>query len=158
MRTIMVTIAAAMMALNVAAYNPGVGPDNYCVKNKNGKTIVELNGTTITKEIKFKDGTLIKPNGTVILTSGETVKLKEGECVNETSVMSLSKRRPSSIGEQKDWEEKIPMDKEEYPEMKTDSTKSDEALDPDRYKNDQSNPGKKWPEDKDSDEELPPKK
>src|SRR6185503_12875980 len=97
MKALMVTIAAAMMALNVAAYNGGGDPDNYCVKNKNGKTTVELNGTTITKEIKFKDGTCIKPNGTVVLTTGKTVKLKEGECVNENTITDLSKRRPVTI-------------------------------------------------------------
>jgi hypothetical protein len=158
MRTLMVTIAAAFFSLSVAAHNPGVDPANYCVKTKNGKTIVEYNGTAITKEITFKDGTKIKPNGTVLLATGKTVKLKEGECVNENTVMDLSKRRNEKIGDQKEWEsEKIPMDKEteEYPEMKTDSTKTDETLDPDRFKNDQSNP-QKGEKDKDSDE-LPPK-
>lgn len=157
----MVTIAAAMMALNVAAYNPGIDPKDYCVMNRNGKTVLEHNGKVITKEVKFTDGSRIKPNGTVLLASGKTVKLTEGECVNESSISELSKRRNDNIGDQKDFEsEKIPMDKpiEEFPEMKTDSAKTDETLDPDRFKNDQSNPDKKWPNDKDSDEDLPPKK
>lgn len=152
----MVTIAAAMVALNVAAYNPGVDPANYCVKSKNGKTIVEHNGTAITKAIKFKDGTSLKPNGTVVLTTGKTLKLKEGECVNEDTVMDLSKRKSSEIGDQKDWEKDQKQTEEEFPEMKTDSTKTTETLDPDRYKNDQSNP-QKGEKDKDSDE-LPPRK
>lgn len=171
MKAIMVTIAAAFFSLSVAAHNPGIDPANYCVKSKNGKTIVEYNGTAITKEIRFKDGTCLKPNGTVLLTTGKTVKLKEGECVDENTVMDLSKRK-SEIGDQKDWEkdkkemesdkkdwENDPKKKEGSGDMNhnTDSTKTDETLDPDRFKNDQTNPGHKGEQDKDSDE-LPPKK
>jgi hypothetical protein len=82
-----------MFALNVAAYNTGIDPGNYCVKSINGKMCVEKDGSAITKEIKFKDGTCLEPNGTVIMTDGKKVTLKEGECVNETSVLNLSKHR-----------------------------------------------------------------
>ena len=93
MKTLMVTIAAAMMALNVAAYNPGGGTENYCVKSIKGKTVVECNGAPIKKEIAFKDGSCVKPDGTVILANGRKYTLREGECVNSTSVMNLSKHR-----------------------------------------------------------------
>jgi len=156
MRKIMVTIAAAIMALNVAAYNPGIDPKDYCVMNRNGKTVIEHNGKVITKEIKFSDGSRIKPNGTVLLASGKTVKLAEGECVNESTISELSKRKNEKVGDQKDWEmNKNNMD--EFPDVNgRDSTKTDPALDPDRYKNDQSDP-QKGDKTKDSDEE-PPKK
>ncbi len=164
MKALMVTIAAAFFSLSVAAYNPGVDPADYCVKSKNGKTVVEKNGTAITKTIKFKDGSSLKPNGTILLASGRTVKLNEGECISESSLKELSKRRSDktgdeNVGEQKNWEtEKIPMDKpmEEFPD-RSDSTQTDETMDPDRYKNDQSNP-QKGHDGKDSDEDLPPKK
>jgi hypothetical protein len=93
MKTMIVTIVAAMFALNVAAYNTGGGPGNYCVKSNHGKTVVEKNGTAIKKEVRFKDGTCLEPNGTVIMTSGKKLTLKEGECVNETSVLNLAKHR-----------------------------------------------------------------
>src|SRR5438105_12602604 len=93
MKAIIVTIAAAMMALSVAAYNPGNVPDNYCVKSLNGKTVVEHNGITIKKDVFFKDGSCVKPDGTVILTNGRRYTLHEGECVNSTSVLNLNKHR-----------------------------------------------------------------
>jgi hypothetical protein len=93
MKTMIATVVAAMFALNVAAYNTGVGPGNYCVKSIHGKMVVEKDGSAITKEVKFKDGTCIEPNGTVIMTSGKKIALKEGECVNETSVLNLDKHR-----------------------------------------------------------------
>ena len=91
MKTLMVTIAAAMMALNVAAYNPGNGPGNYCVKSIKGKTVVECNGKPIKKEIMFKNGSCVKPDGSVILANGRKYTLREGECVNSTSIMKLDK-------------------------------------------------------------------
>ncbi len=155
MKTLIVTIAAAMMALNVAAYDPGVGPKDYCVKTKNGRTIVESNGKAMRKEITFKDGTCIKPNGTVVLTSGKTVQLKEGECVNESSVMELSESRTDRVGEQKNWENNKGYI-EEFPDIdlnKTDSTKM-KSLDPDIYKENPAIP-EKGGKNKDSDEEPP---
>jgi hypothetical protein len=89
----MVTIATAMMTLNVAAYDPGRVPDNYCLKSINGKMVLEHNGSIVKKEITFKDGSCVKPDGTVITSDGERLMLKEGECVNSTSVMNLSKHR-----------------------------------------------------------------
>jgi hypothetical protein len=154
MKTLMVTIAAAMMALNVAAHNPGVDPADYCLKKKSGKIMVERNGSAITKEIKFKDGTRLEPNGTVHLTSGKTVKLKEGECVNESSVLDLNKHRNDNIGDQKDYEYNKGKINNESDMNKPDSTKTNENLDPDRYKNDQSNPPQKT---KDSDSDIPKK-
>lgn len=151
MKALMVTIAAALFSLNVAAYNPGDDPTSYCAKNKNGRTIVEHNGTAITSNITFKDGTTIQPNGTVVLTSGETVMLKEGECVNENTVMDLSKDKGEKIGDQKDPENQKDV-KDESEMNKQDSTKTDETLDPDRYKNDQTIP----PKDKrEKDSEVP---
>jgi hypothetical protein len=156
MRTVIVTIAAALFSLSVAAHNPGVDPANYCVKSKNGKMIVERNGTVITKEIKFKDGTRIKPNGTVYFTTGKTVKLKEGECVNENTIMNLSQPANQTSGDEQDWDKDNGncniqnngnIQKGEDLN-KLDSTKTDETLDPDRYKNDGSNVPQKGESDK----------
>jgi hypothetical protein len=123
MKTLMVTIAAAMMALNVAARNPGSGTDNYCVKSLNGKTVVEHNGITIKKEVTFKDGSCVKPDGTVILTNGKKYTLREGECVNSTSVLNLGKHRDEM------WYKKE-MKKPVKPETKKETPKrGDDELD-----------------------------
>jgi hypothetical protein len=89
----MVTIAAALMSLSVAAHNPGKDPDSYCVKNKNGKMIVTHNGRELTETIKLKDGTKVKPNGTIVFTDGKRVKLERGECVDENNLDHFASRK-----------------------------------------------------------------
>jgi hypothetical protein len=93
MKACFVTIAAVIISLNAAAYNTGKDPENYCVKSVKGKMVLEHNGKVVKKEINFKDGSCVKPDGTVVLNDGKMLSLKEGECVNETSVLNLSKHR-----------------------------------------------------------------
>ena len=93
MKTIIVTIAAALLSLNAAAYNPGIDPDEYCVTKKNGKTVVEYQGKTITKDITLADGSKIKSNGTVVAADGTRLKLKDGECINADNISSEIKSR-----------------------------------------------------------------
>lgn len=147
MKTLMVAIAAAFFSLSAAAYNPGEGPDDYCVMNRNGRTVIEHNGKTITRDVRFKNGSVIKPDGTVILASGKRVKLQEGECVDENSVLNLSKHRNET-------------DKKEYEKSKDPVLKEgEETWDNDPYNRNQMEPDKENQNDKgkDSDEE-PPKK
>jgi hypothetical protein len=93
MKTIIVTIAAALISLNAAAYNPGNDPDSYCVKSKNGKMIVVHNGSELTETITLKDGTKLKPNGTIVFTDGKRVKLEKGECVDENNLGHFENRK-----------------------------------------------------------------
>jgi len=93
MRTLIVAIAAVMMTLNAAAHNPGKDPDSYCVKSKNGKTIVMHNGTELTETIKLSDGTRVKPNGTIVFTDGKRVKMEKGECVDENNLGHFADRK-----------------------------------------------------------------
>lgn len=105
MKTLIVTIAAALFSLSVAANNTGADPGSYCVENRDGKRIVLHNGTELTKKIKLEDGTKLKPNGTVVFTNGKRVKLVEGECVNENSLALLEDRKGS-------WRERMDANKE----------------------------------------------
>jgi hypothetical protein len=90
----MVTIAAALMSLSVAAHNPGKDPDSYCVKkNKSGKMIVVHNGSELKETIELKDGTRLKPNGTIVFTDGKRVKLEKGECVDENNLDHFAERK-----------------------------------------------------------------
>jgi hypothetical protein len=91
MKTIIVTIAAALLSLNAAAYSGGTDPDEYCVTKKNGKTVVEYRGKAITKDVTLADGSKIKANGTIVSASGERVKLKDGECINENNISDVIK-------------------------------------------------------------------
>lgn len=95
MRTLIVTIAAALFSLGVAANNPGKDPGSYCLKNIDGKTIVTHNGSELTRTMKLEDGTRVKRNGTIVLSTGKRVKLVEGECVDENNLAYLSDRKNS---------------------------------------------------------------
>jgi hypothetical protein len=95
MKKLMVTIAATLFSLGVAANNPGKDPDNYCLKNRGGKTIVVHNGSELTRTIELEDGTRVKPNGTIVFTSGKRVKLVQGECVDENNLCHFSDRKGS---------------------------------------------------------------
>lgn len=57
-------------------------PDNYCAKLRDGKLVVMHNGVAITADIFLKNGTTIKPDGTVITREGVRTNLKEGECID----------------------------------------------------------------------------
>jgi hypothetical protein len=54
-----------------------------CYMMKNGKMIMEKNGTTtdMTQDATLSNGTLVTKNGTVKTKDGKTITLKEGECV-----------------------------------------------------------------------------
>lgn len=111
MKTIMVTIAAALFSLSVAAGNAGGDPGSYCVENIDGKTRVTHNGSELTKKVKWEDGTKLKPNGTVVFASGKRVKLVQGECIDENNVSQLSNRKSA-------FEERMDRRKEKREERK----------------------------------------
>ncbi len=92
MKKIIVTIAAALMAFNVAANNVGGDPNSYCVVDKDGKNFVTYNGSELTKKIKLENGTKLKPNGTIVLAGGKRIRLAEGECVDVNNLGSWTDR------------------------------------------------------------------
>jgi hypothetical protein len=57
-------------------------PDNYCAKMQDGKMVVMHNGVVLTADVFLKNGTTIKPDGTVITRDGVRTSLKEGECID----------------------------------------------------------------------------
>jgi hypothetical protein len=151
MKTIIVTIAAALISLNAAAYNPGNDPDKYCVTSKNGKTVVEFKGKPITKEITLKEGAKLKTDGTVVMADGSTVKLKDGECINKDNISDVLKRKEKGEGTresegempedkksgEKDWESKdYNADPERAKDMdsKSKDNKDFDTENPDRHK------------------------
>lgn len=107
----MVTIAAAIMAFNVAANNTGGDPGSYCVEDRNGKKIVTYNGSELTKKIKLENGTKLKPNGTIVFAGGKRVRLDEGECVDLNNLGQLSDRKRS-------FEERMDANKERRKERR----------------------------------------
>lgn len=155
MKSIMIAVAAAFFSLNVAANNPGKDPDSYCVMTKNGRTVIEHNGKTITRDVKFKNGSVIKPNGTVLLASGKTVKLQEGECVDENSIKELSNRKNSKEFDKETDPNKLEGEDTWNKDYNQDQTNPDNMKDKTDDSNQESEPNK----DKGSDEDpIPPKK
>ena len=135
MKTIFVTIAAALISLNAAAHNPGKDPDNYCVKSKNGKMVVMHNGAELTETIKLSDGTRVKPNGTIVFTNGKRVKLEKGECVDENNLDHFADRKgiiEEKVDEAERKAEKKADKAEEKIEKKTD--KAEKKLDKEERK------------------------
>jgi hypothetical protein len=92
MKTILVTIAAAIISLNAAAHNMGEDPNSYCVESRDGKRVVTYNGNELNRTTKLTDGARLKPNGTIVFTGGKRVKLNEGECFNENNLVLLESR------------------------------------------------------------------
>jgi hypothetical protein len=92
MKTLIVLIAASFISFG-SLPDKNKGPEMYCVTLKDGKAVVEYNGEVVTKEIKLKDGTVIKADGTVVTDDGKELKLKNGECVDPDGVLTLSRER-----------------------------------------------------------------
>jgi hypothetical protein len=56
--------------------------DKYCAKLRDGRIVVSYQGNLITSDVTLENGTIIKPNGTIIKRDSVRLVLKEGECVD----------------------------------------------------------------------------
>jgi len=88
-------IAALAFSLNAMAQTDTANVDSMkmnhkmhkmmkdCVMMKDGKMVNMMNGQTLPmdKTMTMKDGTTVMPNGTVNTAGGNTVQLKDGDCV-----------------------------------------------------------------------------
>lgn len=66
-------------------------PNQYCAKMKDGKLVVMHDGKPITGDIFLKNGTTIKPDGTVITKEGVRSVLKEGSCIDADGKIDVLK-------------------------------------------------------------------
>ncbi len=57
-------------------------PNQYCAKMRDGKMVVIFEGKEIGADVFLKNGTTIKPDGTIITKDGVRSSLKEGECID----------------------------------------------------------------------------
>lgn len=92
MKTLIALIATSFISFG-SLPDTEKGSDMYCVTIKDGKAVVELNGEIINKEIKLRDGTVIRTDGTVTTSDGKEITLKNGECVDPDGVLTLSRER-----------------------------------------------------------------
>ena len=56
--------------------------DTYCMHMNGGKLVVMYQGKILNHEVDLDNGGRLKPNGTIVKRKGETIVLKEGECVD----------------------------------------------------------------------------
>lgn len=73
--------ADATNVIAVSGYKQD-NPDLYCAKMRDGKLIVIHDGKELTTDMFLKNGSTIKPDGTVITREGVRTNLKEGECID----------------------------------------------------------------------------
>lgn len=57
-------------------------PAEYCAQMKDGKMIVLFEGKELSTDVFLKNGTTVKPDGTIITREGVRTNLKEGECID----------------------------------------------------------------------------
>src|ERR1700749_3508110 len=89
------SIAILMLALNVIAQQDGkaVQNRNYCAKLKDGVIVVMYQDNPITTDIVLDNGSIIKPDGTIITKDGNKSALKDGECIDQTGAIPVRKRK-----------------------------------------------------------------
>jgi hypothetical protein len=92
-KKITIIIAAALFAINTFAIGMGEHPEKYCARMKDGKKVVMHRGEVITSEATLKNGTKIKPDGTVTMSDGSTMTLKDGECIDKDGGMMMEKKK-----------------------------------------------------------------
>lgn len=67
-------------------------PNHYCAKMKDGKLVVMHDGKPITGDVFLKNGTTIKPDGTVITKEGVRTVMKEGSCIDADGKFDVLKK------------------------------------------------------------------
>lgn len=71
-------------------------PNQYCAQMRDGKMIVLFEGKEITSDVFLKNGSTIKPDGTVILKDGVRFSLNEGQCIDQNgSVIGQTMKQPN---------------------------------------------------------------
>lgn len=58
-------------------------PGQYCAQMRDGKMIVLFEGKEISGDVFLKNGTTVKPDGTIISKDGVRMNLKEGQCIDQ---------------------------------------------------------------------------
>lgn len=66
-------------------------PGQYCAKMKDGKLVVMHEGKPITNDVFLKNGTTIKPDGTIITKEGVRTVLKEETCIDADGKVDFEK-------------------------------------------------------------------
>jgi hypothetical protein len=94
-------LSSGILYANVPTHLPQVTsmlaePGQYCAQMRDGKMIVLFDGKEITGDAFLKNGSTIKPDGTVITKDGVRFTLKEGQCIDlNGSVTGETMKQPN---------------------------------------------------------------
>src|ERR1700740_242513 len=86
-------MVAIILQLNMIAHydNNLFQGRNYCAKLKDGVIIVIYQDSPITSDIILDNGSMIKPDGTIITKDGNKFTLKDGECIDQSGAIPTKK-------------------------------------------------------------------
>jgi len=96
-------LSAGVHAQDTAKHKTTMGKSSThmkdCIMMKNGKLMVEKNGTTteMTQDMMLNNGSVVTKDGTVKTKDGKTMTLKEGQCIymdGKIKTMSSEKSKP----------------------------------------------------------------
>lgn len=76
-------LAAAVMMISMGAFAGDDHGDKYCGKLKDGKVVVMYEGHVLTSDAVLADGTIVKPDASVVMKDGSKMMLNDGECINK---------------------------------------------------------------------------
>ncbi len=62
-------------------------PLHYCAKMRDGRMVVIFEGKEISGDVFLRNGTTVKPDGTIITKDGVRFHLKEGQCIDQNGVL-----------------------------------------------------------------------
>ena len=77
-------IAFLALSISISTLSFAQSSKEFTVVKKNGKTMMTTDGKTseIKEQVTTANGHIFKPNGTVILNTGISIELKEGEALD----------------------------------------------------------------------------
>jgi hypothetical protein len=82
MKTLLFIVAAGILSLNAIDDLPNKYAGNYCAEMKDGILMIMHDGSAVTSDVTLANGTMIKMNGTVIMSDGKKLLLSDGDCVD----------------------------------------------------------------------------
>ena len=94
MKTFLLVLITSLFALQ-GFFNVNVPQDDekYCAKLRDGKLVVMHEGAVLTGDVTLQNGTQIKTDGSIVKQDGQTIVLKEGECVDKSGVSETKPKK-----------------------------------------------------------------
>jgi hypothetical protein len=97
MKIFLIVLVTSLFALQgVFNVNGSQDDERYCAKLRDGKLVVMHEGSVLTGDVTLKNGTQIKIDGSIVKQDGETIVLKDGECVDKDGLSQEKKPKNKS--------------------------------------------------------------